>query len=56
MACHGIFTSIHQYMFKNKVFQTMVFSRHVQTSHCYENYELKWSFKYSKNIMVSSKP
>jgi hypothetical protein len=50
------FTSINQYMFGDKIFQTMVFSRYVQeTSHCYENFGLEWSFKYSKNIMVSSK-
>jgi hypothetical protein len=51
------FTSIHQHMFEDKVFQIMVFSRHVQeASHCYENFGLEWSFKYSKNTMVSSKP
>jgi hypothetical protein len=44
-------------MFGDKVFQTMIFSRHMQeASHCYENFGLEWSFKYSKNIMVSSKP
>jgi hypothetical protein len=43
-------------MFGDKVFQTMVFSRHMQeASHCYENFGLEWSFKYSKNTMVSSK-
>jgi hypothetical protein len=51
------FTSIYQHMFGDKVFQTMIFSRHVQeASHCYENFGLEWSFKYSKNTMVSSKP
>jgi hypothetical protein len=36
-------------MFEDKVFQTMVFSRHMQeASHDYENFGLKWSFKYSK--------
>jgi hypothetical protein len=43
-------------MLGDKVFQTMVFSRHMQeASHCYENFGLEWSFKYSKNTMVSSK-
>jgi hypothetical protein len=49
------FTSIY-HMFRDKIFLTMIFSRHVQeTSHCYENFRLEWSFKYFKNIMVSSK-
>jgi hypothetical protein len=35
----------------------MIFSRHVQkANYCYENFGLEWSFKYSKNTMVSSKP
>jgi hypothetical protein len=38
-------------MFGDKVFQTVVFSRHRQeASHCYENFGLEWSFKYSKKI------
>jgi hypothetical protein len=47
------FISINQHIFWDKVFQTMVFSRHMQeASCCYEICGLKWSFKYSKNIMV----
>jgi hypothetical protein len=43
-------------MFRDKIFQTIVFSRHIkEISHCYENFKLDWSFKYSKNTMVSSK-
>jgi hypothetical protein len=43
-------------MFRDKVLQTMLFSRHIQeASHCYKNFELEWSFKYSKNIIISSK-
>jgi hypothetical protein len=46
------FTSINRHMFREKVFQTMVFSRYVKkVSHCYKNFELKWSFKYSKNTI-----
>jgi hypothetical protein len=34
----------------------MLFSRHIEeASHYYENFRLEWYFKYSKNIMVSSK-
>jgi hypothetical protein len=51
------FTSFQQHMFKDKVFQTIVFSRYVQkASHCYNFFGLEWSFKYFKNTMVSSKP
>jgi hypothetical protein len=43
-------------MFGDKIFQTIVFSRHIkEISHCYEKFKLDWSFKYSKNIMVSNK-
>jgi hypothetical protein len=58
--CHDItmifFTSINQHMFGDKIFQTIVFSRHIKKiNHCYENFKLDWSFKYSKITMVSSK-
>jgi hypothetical protein len=43
-------------MFRDKIFQIIVFSRYVEeASHCYKNFELVWSFKYSKNIMISNK-
>jgi hypothetical protein len=42
MVYHDIFTSINQYMFGDKVFQTMVFSKHVQeANHYYENFGLE---------------
>jgi hypothetical protein len=41
-------------MFENKVLQNMLFSRHVQEiSHCYKNFGLEWSFKYTKNTIIS---
>jgi hypothetical protein len=44
-------------MFGDKVFQIIIFSRHVQeVIYFYENFGLNWSFKYSKYIIVSSKP
>jgi hypothetical protein len=47
------FTSINQYMFGDKAFQTMIFSRHVQEgSHYYKFLGLKWNLKYFKNTMV----
>jgi hypothetical protein len=43
-------------MFKDKVFQTIVFNRHMQeASRCYKNFGLAWGFKYSKNTIVSNK-
>jgi hypothetical protein len=36
------FTSIHQHIFGDKVFQAMVFSKHVQeASYCYKNIGLE---------------
>jgi hypothetical protein len=57
MVYHDIFLhQSNQHMFENKVLQTMILSRHMQeASHCYENFGLEWSFKYSKNTMESSK-
>jgi hypothetical protein len=47
MVYHSIFfTSINQHMFKNKVFQTMLFSRYVQkASHCYKIFVLGVEFQ-----------
>jgi hypothetical protein len=42
---------------KTKYFKSWYLIKHVQEpSYYYENFGLKWSFKYSKNIMLSSKP
>jgi hypothetical protein len=43
-------------MFGDSILNHGIFSRQVQeASYCYENFGLGWSFKYFKNIMVSSK-
>jgi hypothetical protein len=42
MIYYCIFTSNHQYMFEDKVFQIMIFSRYVQEANqCYKNFGLK---------------
>jgi hypothetical protein len=58
MSCHNhgipwyFLHQSNQHIFGDKVFEIMIVSRYMQeATHCYENFGLEWSFKYSKIIM-----